>query len=253
MSPITFHPPLGSHHHLTLPSHLLSSTTSNKTVDLSFVATNLDGLNETDQVEVWTDAPLIDGQGGAERVWRAVKFQKVDVGSERKNEAEEAQSKVKYQGPILSLVKSSNPTDHSQNENTPPQPFISAHIPLHLSSLTAYSSPSISSSSQSESGATRSLTFGYTYRITYPDGNVWWLGDEGGNGQVVVEIGNSGEGNADGEGRKGIWEWDGVESLGVEGIENKGWEGFVIVKDENEGYVSPLCSILPESGGLVRM
>lgn len=161
-------------------------------------------LQPSDKVEIWTDAPTLES--GGKKVWRGVEFSKntKEVKKEGEQKEEESQTEVaKGNGftiPAIALDDSTTTTTITSATAATPNPD------LLTVTLTLPSTPNTS--------------FEYTYRIVYPDGNIWWLGGVGGNGTVGLVIAEGDEGEGEGsEVKDGEWDGKGGEGL-------KGWEGI---------------------------
>ena len=190
---VLFTPPLGTHLTVDLPPASSSSTTSNRRVVIAFTASDPDNkVGPEDVVELWTNAPGHTG-GRGEKEWRAVRFEPVEVEADAGGSRAEVEGQAEELGNIsqkptssfsipsrtisLTPPTSTSTTPHPSESNKANQRQATLLIPLPESSTTA-----------------QSLDFEYTFRILYPDGNIWWLGGMGVNGTVCLKVGEAGEG-----------------------------------------------------------
>lgn len=193
---VNFLPPLGSHHQIPL-----SSSSSGK-VAITFYADDINStLRPEDRVEIWTNAPNEDGTEGE---WRGIAFEKVPQAEEEGTEGEGVEQEKSTSGKVITFTatSSSTPSTSTPTSSDIPTPTPSSHLrstTLHLPS--------------------QPITFEYTFRILYPDGNIWWLGGEGVNGTVGLV-----EGEAEGASAKGV-RWEEGKVVGGGGLGLRGWQG----------------------------
>lgn len=131
---------------------------------------------------MWTDAPDQEGKR-VEGGWRAVTFEGEDVGVEEGDgtvNTDERDGDVQvFQLPTLVL-----PLDPSRTDSTSSQVQVDTTNNL----VARISLPYPHSTSESD------LNFEYTFRIVYPDAEMWWLGGLGANGTVEFQLGGDEEG-----------------------------------------------------------
>ena len=168
-------------------------------------------------MELWTNAPG-STLGEGEKEWRAVRFEEVEVEVDKEvpggdDQADESPVINQTTGPTLSIPSRTTPASRTSTSPTPhtPGPGLNKRLQATLS----IPLPNPSSFDQAQS-----LDFEYTFRILYPDGNIWWLGGMGVNGTVCFKLGAEAGVDSEAGGKKVGWD-------------RSGWGGFALNVDQD--------------------